>query len=79
MVVLHSKEGFYDRIILTLVKSYHSDKNRIPIPEVCKLSNGDDVAIYSGDKMVAEGIIYRRSTDKIKITIKIDPEDNQDF
>lgn len=73
MAVLSSKEGFYDRIIITLAKSYHSDKNRILIPEHCKLQVGDDVAIYSGDTMIADGIIYRRTAEKIKVSVNTDP------
>lgn len=40
---------------------------------------GDDVAIYSGDTMIAEGIIYRRTAEKLKITVNVDPDENQDF
>jgi hypothetical protein len=29
--------------------------------------------------MIAEGIIYRRTPEKLKITINVDPEENQDF
>lgn len=61
MTVLNSKEGFYDRIIITVAKAYYSEKNRLQIPEHCKLGVGDDVAIYSGDTMIASGVIYRRS------------------
>lgn len=29
--------------------------------------------------MIAEGIIYRRTPEKLKITINVDPDENQDF
>lgn len=79
MTIINCKEGFYDRIVITAAKAYYSEKNRLQIPEHCKLQVGDDVAIYSGDTMIAEGIIYRRSAEKLKITINVDPEENQDF
>lgn len=74
MVVIASRDGFYGKIIITLTKAYHSEKNKVPIPEHCKLQVGDDVAVYSGNNIVAEGIIYKRGPEKIKISINSDPE-----
>lgn len=52
-MILNSKEGFYDKIIITLAKNCYSEKNKVEIPAHCKLQAGDDVAIYSGDSMIA--------------------------
>ena len=53
MVVLGSKDGFYGKVILTLAKYHFSEKNRVALPEHCKLGVGDDVAIFNGNTMIA--------------------------
>lgn len=79
MLVLGCRDGLYDKIILSLKKSYHSDKNPVKLPDHCKLQVGDDVVIYHGHNNIAEGVVYKRTSEKIKIAINQDSEENQDF
>ena len=75
MVVLDCKDGFYGKVILTLSKYHNSDKNKVHLPEHCKLGVGDDVAIFNGNNIIAEGVIYRRTPEKIRLSLNLGPED----
>ena len=74
MVVLGSKDGFYGKVILTLAKYHYSEKNKVTLPEHCKLGVGDDVAILNGKNIIAEGVVYRRTPEKIRVSLNVDPE-----
>ena len=70
MLIVGEREGFYGKVILTLIKQYHSEKNPINIPEHCKLQVGDDVAIMKNNSMIASGVVYKRIGPKIKLSIR---------
>jgi hypothetical protein len=70
MLIIGEREGFYGKVILTLIKQYHSEKNPILIPEHCKLQVGDDVAIMKNNSMIASGVVYKRIGPKIKLSIR---------
>lgn len=76
MIILGSKDGFYGKVILTLAKYHFSDKNRVSLPEHCKLGVGDDVAIFNGKTLIAEGVVYRRTPEKIRVSLMVEPEDD---
>lgn len=73
MVVLSCRDGLYDKIIISMKKSYHSEKNPVTIPDHCKLQVGDDVAIYYNNSVIAEGIVYKRTNEKIKVAVNSEP------
>lgn len=69
-MIVGEREGFYGKIILTLIKAYHSEKNPIIIPEECKIGVGDDVALIRNNSVIASGVVYKRIGAKIKISIR---------
>jgi hypothetical protein len=79
MIITNSKQGFYGKAILTLTKTYHSEKNPILIPEDCKIQVGDDVTLYRNNSIIAEGVVYKRQGHKIKITIRQELDDDNDL
>ena len=42
--------------------------------ENCKIQNGDDVGVYFNNKMICEGVVYKKTPEKIKISIREDDE-----
>ena len=38
--------------------------------ENCKIQNGDDVGVYFNNKMICEGVVYKKTPEKIKISIR---------
>ena len=53
MVVTSPRDGFYGKLVISLTKSYYSEKNKVQLPENCKLSVGDDVGLFIGNRMIA--------------------------
>ena len=70
MVVNSTKRGYYGKTVLSLTKTYHSEKNPMLIPEECKLQVGDDVALYRNNSMVADGVVSKRQGAKLQITTR---------
>ncbi len=75
MCIHDSRDGFYGKTIITLTKAYYSDKASPSLPAQCKLSIGDDVALYKNNKMIQEGVVYKRHQGKLKVSINEEIED----
>lgn len=69
MTIFDSKEGFYGKINIKLTKAYYSEKNKIQIPDYCKLDTGDNVAVYHDNTFLFDGTISKRTHEKIKVSI----------
>ena len=61
------------------MKAYSSEKNRIPLPDHCKLQVGDDVAIYHHNSVVADGIVYKKTNDKLKVSLRNTDDEAMDL
>ncbi len=70
MAIVSSKRGFYGKTILTLTKAYHSEKNPLILPEHCKIQNGDDVAVFRNNSIIADGVVSKRTGPKLQISIR---------
>jgi len=79
MTVVSTKKGFYGKTILTLTKTYHSDKNPQNISEECKVKVGDDVALFKNNTIVADGVVYKRVGPKLQVSIRNDIDDDNDL
>jgi ATP-dependent RNA/DNA helicase IGHMBP2 len=79
MSVVATKRGFYGKDILTLTKSYHSEKNPLLLPEHCKIQVGDDVALFKNNAMVVDGVVSKRTGSKLQVTIRKEIDDDNDF
>ena len=69
MTVVSSKRGFYGKTVLTVTKTYHSEKNPLVIAETCKIQVGDDVALFKNNTAIVNGVVSKRVGPKLKITI----------
>jgi len=69
MTIASSKKGFYGKTVLTLTKTYHSEKNPIIIGESCKIQVGDDVALFKNNTAIVNGVVSKKVGPKLKITI----------
>jgi hypothetical protein len=70
MTVVSTKRGFYGKTILTLTKTYHSEKNPQILPEECKVQVGDDVALFKNNTIVVDGVVSKRVGPKLQISIR---------
>ena len=70
MTVIATKRGYYGKTILTLTKTYHSEKNPQLIPDECKVQVGDDVALFKNNTIVTDGVVYKRAGPKIQVSIR---------
>lgn len=79
MTVVATKRGFYGKDILTLTKSYHSEKNPLLLPEHCKIQVGDDVALFKNNNIVVDGVVSKRAGPKLQVTIRKEIDDDNDL
>jgi hypothetical protein len=79
MTVISTKRGYYGKDILTLTKTYHSEKNPQLLPEHCKIQVGDDVALFRNNAIVVDGVVSKRAGHKLQVTIRKEIEDDNDL
>lgn len=79
MTVTSTKRGFYGKDILTLTKTYHSEKNPQLLPEHCKIQVGDDVALFKNNAIVVDGVVSKRAGPKLQVTIRKEIDDDNDL
>ena len=79
MSIISTKRGYYGKTVLSLTKTYHSEKNPQVLPEECKIQVGDDVAVYKNNSMVADGVVSKRQGPKLQITTRKELEDENDL
>ena len=49
------------------------------LPEHCKISVGDDVALFKNNVIVTDGVVSKRIGPKIQVSIRKDIEDDNDL
>lgn len=79
MTIVSTKRGFYGKTILTLTKTYHSDKNPLLLPEHCKIQVGDDVALFKNNTIMTDGVVSKRVGPKLQISLRKEGEDDNDL
>lgn len=79
MTIVSTKRGFYGKTILTLTKTYHSDKNPLPLPEHCKIQVGDDVALFKNNTIMTDGVVSKRVGPKLQISLRKEGDDDNDL
>lgn len=79
MTVVSSKRGYYGKTILTLTKAYHSEKNPQPIAEESKVQVGEEVGLFKGSGMVAEGVVYKRGGAKVHVAVRGEIDEENDL
>ena len=70
MIITSTKRGFYGKTVLSLQKVNHSEKHPHLLGEECRLQVGDDVGVFRGNSMIAEGVVSKRIGPKLQVTTR---------